>query len=317
MEIERKKEIKEFEFESKIMGTDLNVSIVTEQSEIAKEIFSEIMKILVFYENKFSRFLSNSELNILNKKKNLIVSKEFIEVIIESGKRYRETNGYFNPLIQIKKLGYTEDFKNLGKKKNITKDLVEYNLNFDQIIINEQSREVTLKENQELDFGGILKGYLAEKLSKEIKTKYPFIKGLVINLGGDIYCLGKDENNQKFNFSIHNPINKGSHSDVNNVGDEKIYIELDDQALATSGIYKRNWKADRKNTHHIINKDNLENPKNDIVSVSTVSESGSKADTYTKIFMAIGYQKALEILDDNNIKFVIIKNDGEIIKNLN
>ena len=171
MEIERKKEIKEFEFESKIMGTDLNVSIVTEQSEIAKEIFSEIMKILVFYENKFSRFLSNSELNILNKKKNLIVSKEFIEVIIESGKRYRETNGYFNPLIQIKKLGYTEDFKNLGKKKNITKDLVEYNLNFDQIIINEQSREVTLKENQELDFGGILKGYLAEKLSKEIKTK--------------------------------------------------------------------------------------------------------------------------------------------------
>lgn len=296
----------EFEYSEKIMGTDLHVSIIHKNKNEAQKIFVEIFKKLQEYENKFSRFIPESELSILNTRKKMIVSEDFIEVLMESKKMFIETNGYFNPLVQIERYGYDKDFKKIKNevRENYQKSEIEFDIEFDSVLIDEINNKVVLRKNQKLDFGGILKCFVAEKISKQTFSKYPEIKGIIINIGGDIYTQGLNENNQKFNFEIHNPITL-----------ETINLELFNESLATSGTYKRKWKIGQKEIHHILDRDGLKNPENKNISISVVSKKGSVAEAYTKYFLSL--ESGVEIIKkakEKNLSCVIIKSNGEIIK---
>jgi thiamine biosynthesis lipoprotein ApbE len=52
------------------------------------------------YEEKFSRFLPNSELSLLNKNKRMTVSKEFYNLYKESYKLFIKTRKYNPPVIR-------------------------------------------------------------------------------------------------------------------------------------------------------------------------------------------------------------------------
>lgn len=297
---------KEYEYERKIMGTDLSIAIVCNQKELADKIFAEKYEKLQNYESKFSRFLPKSELSTLNKNKKIIASREMTEVINVAKKLYKETGGYFNPLIQIAKYGYDESFEKIkDSKRKISTD--KYNIDFDLVEINEKS-EIVLRKDQALDFGGFLKGYLAEKIAREIfemSGEKNVINGVIVNIGGDIYTLGKDSDDKDFVFEIFNPSTKS----------DDIKMSVSNAAMATSGTYKRIWKIADKEIHHILHGKKLHNPQNDILSVTVITKDGGRADAYTKLFMSVGHKKALEILRNPEIKFLVITKSGEIIKN--
>jgi len=65
---------------------------------------------------------------------------------------------------------------------------------------------IHLNEGQQLDYGGFLKGYLAELIAKNIMKYSSNIIGVIVNLGGDIHTEGLDKNGNKFIFNIYNPI---------------------------------------------------------------------------------------------------------------
>ncbi len=61
-------------------------------------------------EEEFSRFRPDSALSILNREKIGKVSSRFITLMKLCKQRYTETNGLFNPLVQVAKLGYSHSF---------------------------------------------------------------------------------------------------------------------------------------------------------------------------------------------------------------
>jgi thiamine biosynthesis lipoprotein len=73
--------------------------------------------------------------------------------------------------------------------------------------------------------GGFLKGFVAEKMSDILKD----FQGSIVNLGGDIFTRGCDEKNEKFIFSIFNPLDE----------EENFEISLENESISTSGNYKR------------------------------------------------------------------------------
>jgi thiamine biosynthesis lipoprotein ApbE len=70
-------EVQEYEFNKKIMGCELEVSIISDSEKEAKKKFEECFKLGEKYENFFSRFKKDSELSTLNKKKFLQVPELF------------------------------------------------------------------------------------------------------------------------------------------------------------------------------------------------------------------------------------------------
>jgi thiamine biosynthesis lipoprotein len=297
--------INEFEYNGKAMGTEYFISIVCDSKDFSDKMYQIAKRDIEQYEFKFSRFLPASELSILNEKKSMNVSKTFLDVTIKAYQLFVKTKGIFNPLVQISRLGYTKSFDEFQFDK-IVENEDFYDIDFSSVVINEVNSRITLKEGQKLDYGGFLKGYVSEIIAKKIKAYSDNILGVIVNIGGDIYTEGLDKDGNKFIFNIYNPILK----------DSDIIVHLYNQALATSGIYKRTWVRFGKKFHHILDATGNQNPKSEIVSSSVVCCDGSMAEAYTKVFLSMGDENALKLLDDKDILFVLIKNNGQIINNI-
>ncbi len=297
--------MKEYEYTGKAMGTDYSVAIICNSQDLADKLASKAVSKIQNYKNKFSRFLSESELCKLNKEKSLVVSREFMEVTLESYKLYKLTKSYFNPLFQIERLGYDRDFDLLNNTVS-KKDDSNYDIDYSSVVINEATSKITLRDNQKLDFGGFLKGYLAEKLCKEIIGNSQDILGAIVNIGGDLHTQGVDVNGNNFVFNIYNPTT--DHEDIS--------VPIHNQSLATSGTYKRKWQNGEAFVHHILDASGSQNPRTNVISVSVIHDKGGASEAYTKVFLNIEPDEALKILGENKIKYILIKMDGTIIKKI-
>lgn len=290
--------MQEYTYQNRLFGTDVVLSLVIDDESLARRIANETFNALQDFELRFSRFIPTSELSALNTQRSLIVSEDFLLVLQKSYELYKETGGLFNPLLQVSRLGYSEDFAKLNLHPNIATE-ADYNTNFDAVEIDVATRRVTLVSNQKLDFGGILKGYLAEKMAKHIRSSYSACQGVLVNLGGDIFVSGHDENNKIFVLEVFNPITKQS-----------CEVVVDEGALVTSGTYKRTWLTAQGIRNHILAEDGVSNSATAIVSASVRGPNGAVAEAYTKALILGGSSLP------PGYHYLLIKESGEVITNI-
>ncbi|HRH25859.1 MAG TPA: FAD:protein FMN transferase [Candidatus Paceibacterota bacterium] len=298
---------KEYEFSGKAMGTEFSIAIISDYFPAADAASKNAIDSIHEYESRFSRFIPQSELSRINEEKDMIVSNEFMDVIEKSYTLFVLTGGIFNPLVQIKRFGYTKDFSEIEDSAQLlNENLEEYNIDFSSTLIDSKNHKVVLQDGQQLDFGGFLKGYLAELLCKQIMTSSPHITGAIVNIGGDLYTEGKDSNGETFLFDIYNPITQS----------DDTTIPIFNSALATSGTYKRIWKSDGVQTNHILDISGIKNPETAIVSSSVIHPDGGKAEAFAKVLLSIEKDRALQILKPEDIGYILITNTGELVRNI-
>jgi len=287
----------QYNYYTKQMGCDVNMTFVAESAKEADLYFTQAHKMIQKYERVFSRFDEGSELSELNTKKSRKISRLFREVYFVAESLYRETEGIFNPLVQLDHIGYDVSFEKIGEKESVEKN-EEYNNRMEDIVWN--GEELFLQETQKLDFGGFLKGYLAQKIAQETPGK----QGVIINIGGDLYVRGWDEKENRFVIAIKNPY------------DEKkdISVSLCDQALCTSGVYKRKWKHRQQEVHHIIESEKKMSAQKDLLSATVIGENGALADAYATSAIVMGSEKARIFFSSKEISFVIINKQGEVMQ---
>ena len=289
----------EFEFNDHLMGTDLSLALIAHDEDYATQIYTDSRRRLQEYEAQFSRFSPESELSKLNKERTLIVSSRFMSLLHTARGLYIKTDGHFNPLLQIERFGYATTYdtvKDVSQRQNP----LPYNINFNMLDIDEQTHRISLVDDQKLDFGGFLKGHLAEIEACRIITEYPDIQGVIVNIGGDIHTRGRDASRNVFVFEIENPVT--GHG---------ITVPLENTSLATSGTYRHAWDTDIERMHHILAREGTHNPKTDIVSSSVIHESGASAEAYAKALMTLA-PATLEAMVGEAVQYVLIHQDGTI-----
>ena len=296
--------MKEYAYQTTAMGSEVSVSFVCTQESDALKAQQYALTTIRQYEACFSRFIPKSELSVLNTQKNLCVSDIFYEVFVQAMTLAEQTDYCFNPLLQIHQLGYTHTFTELSKQTNHI-NTVPYDIDTSTIEANPITRQITLKDHQQLDFGGILKGFLSEKITKQIQSDHPDFQGIIINLGGDLHTKGVDEDGATFVFSIYNPITKQEHE-----------FPLHNQSLATSGTYKRTWQTNAKTHHHILDKTGTANAKTSILSASVIGTNGALCEAYTKVLINKQLDQAIPLLTKQNLHFFVVDTQGNITTNL-
>lgn len=292
----------EFTHTGKAMGTDFSISIVCESAETARALLEGAGDTIHAYEERFSRFLPESELSQLNTARAMTVSPDFLEVLLEAQRLFMLTRGVFNPLVQIERLGYTTSFETLEDAPVPPVANDTYNINFSTTSIDSLTGSVILSEGQRLDFGGFLKGFLAEKIARKIMESENDIQGVIVNLGGDIHTRGVDSGGAPFLFSIYNPITQK----------DDFHIPLKDTSLATSGTYKRTWMQSGVPTHHILDISGTQNPESNIVSASVIHERGGMTEACAKVFLTLGPERACTLLAGITLRYIIITSNGTV-----
>lgn len=277
-----------------LMGTEITITIFWKENPDRD--IQQVFGIFRDLEEEFSRFKSASSLSQLNTKRTKEVSNTFIDVLQKCKKIYTDTNFYFNPLVNVRQLGYSKDFHSNEFKKEDTE--LKTNVELDIITIKENI--VTLQEGQNLDLWGIVKWYWVDKAKEYLDKKW--YKNYIIDAWGDIHTAWVNEQWKKMVVWIDNPFTKGNILAT---------MEIENKAIATSGSYKRKWNIENQEYNHIINPLTSEN-NNEIISITLIDDNSYLVDAYATACIAMGLEKTLDFLKKRKIDGLVICTNKKI-----
>ncbi len=171
-----------------VLGTTVDLWLVSENVPEVESWFVELWKIVNEFKNRFSRFSETSELTHFNHQAGAktSISPDFKELLQSTKYFFELTDGLFNPFIlpQLQQAGY---LSSMTDSNTHSSDFTARKLaSFDTLEIGDTWAYIPTEAA--LDFGGIGKGFLADKLANWLR---PYTKDFCLSLGGDIHISGQ------------------------------------------------------------------------------------------------------------------------------
>ena len=272
------------------LGTTYKVIVQSEyNSSVIKQSIDSIFEVV---NNSMSTYRTSSIISRVNRSQNPVeVDSHFIEVFKKSQEIWKLSNGYFDPtagsIVNLYGMGPNTNVQSINRYKI---DSVMQYVGLDKVYLDKQNRIVKPKKGVYIDFNAIAKGYsvdLIKDLLMQINSE-----NFLIEVGGELITMGKNEKNKKWKVAIQNPIDLSSYYSE---------ISLDGMSLATSGNYRK-FRVDSQTGAryaHIVNPINGESMTNNILSASVVSSSCIEADAWATTLMLMDPIEATKII--NNI----------------
>jgi thiamine biosynthesis lipoprotein len=118
-----------------------------------------------------------------------------------------------------------------------------------------------------LDVGAVAKGYATEQVARWLEAQG--VSGWLLNVGGNVRAVGKKPDGSLWMAGLENPDEDAK--------DYLAYLQLESEALVTSGSYQRYYIVDGKSYHHIIHPDTLM-PSEGYLSVSVICPDSGMGD---------------------------------------
>lgn len=174
----------------------------------------------------------------------------------------------------------------------------------DQMILDESASTVYLADPvMSLDVGAIAKGYAVEQIARYLEEKG--ITGYILNVGGNIRCVGSRPEGEPWSVAIENP-------DTENESEPYIaYLHLQDKSLVTSGSYQRYYTVDGVRYHHIIDPATLM-PGTNFRSVSVLCSDSGKADALSTALFSMSYEEGRSLIESlADVEAMWVLPDGE------
>ena len=244
-----------------------------------------------------------SEIYALNTNEKTAVSKEVFDLIKTAKEIWQKTDGAFD--ITLKPVS---DLWNIQSENPAVpeKAQIESSLEktgFENVILEEDTFTVSFeKPGMALDLGAIAKGYAADRAVLMLKKHG--IKSALVDLGGNLYAIGKN-GCKRWKIGLQTPWeNRGEYFET---------VEAENTSVVTSGAYERYFEKDGKIYHHILNPKTGYPAEGDTASVSVICESSTLADALsTAVFVSgeVGAKKAKSAFE--NVEIIIMTADGTV-----
>ena len=286
----------------------LNTAVtVTIYDSNDKNLLTECMNLCDKYEKIFSRTASDSELYQLNHRElapvegtenTYQVSDDLAELVSE-GLDYSElSKGAFD--IAIEPLTSLWDFT--AEDPQVPKDsLIQAALpkcDYHNISVDKDKNEITLKtDDTAIELGAIAKGYIADRLKDYLVSQN--VKSAIINLGGNVLCIGEKPDNSAFKIGIQKPFADRSETIA--------VMDIKDKSVVSSGIYERCFEQNGTLYHHLLNPETGYPCDNGLIAVTIISDKSVDGDALSTTCFALGLEdgmKLAESLDDVQAFFV-------------
>ncbi len=279
------------------MDTIMDLYVYGENSnEVLNLAEKEIRRI----DNMLKKDNPQGEIYILNKEKMAEVSSETADIIDFALYISNETDGAFDisisPVMDL--WGFYNQKFNVPDKNDIVKELER--VNYKNIKVNENN--ISIKNNSQIDLGGIAKGFTSDSIIKIFKENN--MKSGLISLGGNVQSFGLKPNGEKWKVGIQNPDENSSI-----IGS----LETEESAIITSGGYQRYFEENGIKYHHIIDTKTGFPANSGIKSATVISKSGILADGFSTSLFAMGLEKSINLWKSrNDFDFIIETSDNKI-----
>jgi thiamine biosynthesis lipoprotein len=295
----------------KLMGNHFEISAVADSEKCAFTLIDAGIREIQRIEKLLTTFNENSETSMINRNAGIepvTVSPETFSIIERSIRISRLTQGAFDisyGSIDKRLWNFDTSMKALPDKET-AKRMVRL-INYRNIILDNENSKVFLKEKgMRIGFGGIGKGYAAERARSVMKTMGA--GSGIVNASGDLTTWGLQPNGKPWTIGIANP----------NAAHELFsYIEVTDMAVATSGNYEKFIMINGKKYSHTIDpRTGL--PVTGIKSVTIITLNAEIADAMATPVMIMGIKIGLELINQmKDIEAIVIDDNNTVYTSAN
>ncbi len=274
--------------------------------ENANKVIEDAFSICQHYESLFSRTLEGTDIyNINNAGGDWVECDQDTVEIVQIGIDYCAlSSGKFD--ITVGRLSDLWDFHADDPEVPSEEDVQRAieSVNYKNIEIDGNSIRLTDKD-AEIDLGGIAKGYIADKVSKELRVDG--VTSAIISLGGNIEIVGQKSEDTAFTIGVEKPYSNGTEI----IGT----MQLFDGTAVTSGVYERYFESNGETYHHILDASTGWPVETDIIGVTIRAgqEQSVDCDALATICILIGEKDAMNLIESlEGFEAVFIMSDGQV-----
>ena len=291
------------------LNTVVTVTIYDSQD---RELLTECMNLCDKYEKIFSRTASDSELYQLNHREltpvagtedTFQVSNPLAE-LIRKGLYYSElSEGAFD--IAIEPLTSLWDFT--AEDPQVPEDrLIQEALtkcDYHNVSVSDNNEVILKTEDTAIELGAIAKGYIADRLKDYLISQG--VKSAIINLGGNVLCIGGKPDDSSFKIGIQKPFADRSETIA--------VMDIKDKSVVSSGVYERCFEQDGTLYHHLLNPRTGYPYDNGLIAVTIISDESVDGDALSTTCLALGLEDGMKLAESlDKVQAFFVTSDYEI-----
>jgi FAD:protein FMN transferase len=275
-------------FSGYAQGSSYSIVYENRNNTDPEQMRQNVEKILERFDMSLSVYKDSSIISRINRNEDAVPDSFFVEVFRKSAWLSKLTDGAFDITVGplVKTWGFGPDaHKSFTEKK---RDSLLRLVGMEKVnLVN--GRLVKTDPHIVLDLNAIAQGYSVDIICRFFDKLG--IKNYLVEIGGEIRGKGRKGGNL-WRIGIDKPV------DNNMVPgqDLQAIVKISDEALSTSGNYRKFYIEDGVKYSHEINPKTGYPAKNTLLSATVIAEDCATADALATAFMVMGKDKTVEFL---------------------
>lgn len=232
------------------------------------------------------------------------VSEDTFEVVQQAIQYSRTTNGAFDLSVQplVSLWGIGTEWAAVPDEEAVVRAVSA--VDYRDVQLAPDTRSIYLPEpDMGIDVGGIAKGYAADEAGRILRDAG--VTSALLDFGGNILTVGAKPDGSAWRIGIQAPdATRGSYIGI---------AEVVDRAVVTSGTYERYFVEDGVRYHHILDTDTGYPVRNELDSVTIVTEVSMRADALSTALFAMGLDRGLEFAEETrDVEAFFVTTEGVV-----
>ncbi len=293
----------------RMTAEDGSVKDATEMEDEALALIGESFEVCGDLESKLSRTRKDSDVSRINEAGGewTEVSEETRELIQKGMEYSHSSDGAFDITVggvtKLWDFHAAEGEAKLPDEEALAKAVKH--VNYRNLAIEGNRVRLTDPET-EIDLGGIAKGYIGDRMTEFLESRG--VTSAVINLGGNVICIGGKTDDSGFVIGVETPFSDRSEI----IGK----VEATDKTLVTSGVYERRIEVGGKSYHHILDTKTGWPAETDLDAVTLIADKGRSADidALSTTCLIKGAEEGMKLIEGmDGIEGVFVLSDGSVL----
>jgi thiamine biosynthesis lipoprotein len=286
------------------MGNTADITVIGDPSllRIAQIRLGEL-------EQRWSRFISSSDVCALNQSKGVAISvhPDTITLVRYLVDAQRLTNRFFDPTLlpSLVQLGYARSMTNASLVTQLDGSL-RWGEPLVATSIDIENSTVTLPAGLTLDPGGLGKGLAADIVASELRELGA--EGVCVSIGGDIRCSGTGPINGAWSIPVASPFA---------LSDILATATLFDGAIATSSLDAKTWSVGNNAMHHVLSPKTgqpLPRSLDQVIQTTVIGAEAVWAEVFATVVLVAGVVEGFARIEAAGLAALAVFADGRCLE---
>ena len=273
-----------------IMGTVAQVTVVADSTAAARRCIDQAFRAMDLVNESMNDRDPESELSHLNDtafEQEVRVSPELFSVLYAAQQYSQISGGAFDATVGPEVALWRAMEKSGTPPTPQQIEQARAKVGYEKLILNPQEQTVQFeREGMRLDLGGIAKGYAIDQAIDAIKQNGG--AGGMVDIGGDIRCFGAAPGRSHgWIIGLQDPRQEGNLI---------AQLRMHDEAVATSGDYRRFVEVEGKRESHILNPATSQSA-DALISVTVLAPTAMEADALATAVSVMGRERGMKMIE--------------------